>query len=167
MLPGDVSCRMLTITRQDDGAFMLETELWIPTPRARAFEFFADARNLESLTPPWLGFRILTPQPIEMKEGALIDYQIRLRGLPMTWRTLISTWEPGHRFVDTQLRGPYREWIHEHAFSDERGGTLCRDTVRYRVPGGTLVNRWLVEPDVRRIFGFRRETMKNLFAAAD
>jgi ligand-binding SRPBCC domain-containing protein len=138
-------------------------EQWLPRPRAALVPFFADAANLERLTPPWLSFRILTPSPIEMKPGALIDYRLRIRGVPLRWRTRIAVWEPPERFVDEQVRGPYRRWIHEHSFFERDGGTLCRDDVRYAVPGGALVDRLLVRPDVERIFAFRRQVLAKLF----
>jgi ligand-binding SRPBCC domain-containing protein len=142
-----------------------ESELWLPRPRAEVFEFFADARNLERLTPPWLSFRILTPVPVPMRAGARIDYRLRLRGVPVRWRTEIEAWEPPARFVDVQLRGPYRLWHHTHTFDARDGGTLCRDFVRYAVPGGRLVERWLVRPDVERIFAFRRQALLEAFGA--
>ena len=140
--------------------FELSTVAWLPRPIDEVFPFFGDAHNLDVLTPPWLHFEILTPPPIEMRVGAVIDYRISLRGLPMTWRTRITEWEPNRRFVDEQLRGPYREWIHTHHFEDVGGGTLMTDTVRYRVPGGRLVNRLFVQRDVTRIFRYRLEALR-------
>ena len=137
-------------------------EQWLPRPRAEVFPFFADAANLERLTPPWLSFRILTPRPVAMAAGALIDYRLRIRGVPVRWRTRIAVWEPPDRFVDEQLRGPYRLWVHEHTFAERDGGTLCRDQVRYAVPGGALVDRLLVRPDVERIFAWRRRALAEL-----
>ena len=103
--------------------FTLTNELWLPHQPQDVFPFFADAFNLERLTPPSLGFRVLTPPPIEMKVGTLIDYRVRLRGVPMRWQSEITAWEPPHRFVDEQRRGPYRLWIHEHTFTSQDGGT--------------------------------------------
>jgi ligand-binding SRPBCC domain-containing protein len=143
----------------------LTLECLVPRPHAEVFAFFADARNLEALTPPWLRFRILTEQPIAMGEGTLIDYRIALRGLPMRWRSRIAAWEPPHRFVDEQLRGPYRLWVHEHRFTAHPLGTLVRDTVRYAIAGGPFepwIHRWLVRPDLRRIFAFRSATLSRL-----
>ena len=145
--------------------FELKTSLWLPSPRDRVFEFFADAGNLETLTPPWLNFQILTPRPIAMHPGALIDYRIRLRGIPIRWRTEIAEWQPPARFVDRQLRGPYRQWIHEHRFEEKNGGTECFDVVCYAVLGGALVNRFFVRRDVEKIFEFRRRKMLELFGA--
>jgi ligand-binding SRPBCC domain-containing protein len=139
-------------------------EVWLPRPRAEVFPFFADARNLGVITPPWVRFETLTPTPIDMRPGALIDYRIRLHGFPMRWRTEIETWEPPFRFTDRQLRGPYRLWHHTHTFEERDGGTLCRDEVRYAVWGGALVERLFVRGDIRRIFAFRREKLIELFS---
>ncbi len=147
--------------------FELKKEIWLPSPREEVFSFFSQAKNLERITPTWLQFRILTPLPIEMQAGALIDYRIRLRGLPMRWRTEITAWEPPRRFVDAQVRGPYRQWIHEHTFEEKDGGTLARDHVRYSVWGGSLIRKLFVESDVERIFKYRQERMKKLFPARD
>lgn len=139
-------------------------ELWLPVPPAELFPFFGDAANLDALTPPWLNFRIVTPPPIVMREGALIDYRLRVHGLPLRWRTRISAWQPPHRFVDEQLRGPYRQWLHEHTFEAHDGGTLARDVVRYAVPLDFLAHRWFVRPDIERIFQFRSEALRKRFA---
>lgn len=147
--------------------FRLEAELWLPVPRAEVFPFFADAGNLEQITPPWLNFEILTPRPIPMRPGTLIDYRIRLRGLPLKWRTEISVWEPPVRFVDRQLRGPYRQWIHEHIFEERDGGTLCIDKVNYAVLGGALIERLFVRRDVKRIFEHRTVALRNHFGVTD
>lgn len=143
--------------------FQLSTTAWLPNPVDEVFPFFGDAHNLDILTPPWLSFEILTPRPIPMHAGTLIDYRIKLRGMPMRWRTRISLWEPNRRFVDEQLRGPYLEWIHTHTFASVDGGTLMGDTVRYRVPGGALVNRFFVQHDVERIFRYRLEALRRHF----
>lgn len=141
-------------------------EQWLPRPLDEVFAFFSDAYNLDAVTPPWLHFQFLTPRPPAMHVGLLIDYRIRLHGLPMRWRTEITHWEPPHRFVDRQLRGPYRQWVHEHTFVARDGGTLMRDRVEYAVPGWILeplIVRWLVGPDMARIFGYRRDKMRELF----
>lgn len=151
-------------SRTPEGLFKLETELWLPHRRDEVFHFFADAFNLETLTPPWLKFEVLTPRPIEMRVGLQIDYRLRLRGLPMRWRSEITAWEPPGRFVDEQRRGPYRAWIHEHTFEERDGGTLARDRVQYAVIGGQLVNRLFVRRDVEKIFHFRQEKLQGLFA---
>ena len=151
-------------SRTPEGLFKLETELWLPHRRDEVFHFFADAFNLETLTPPWLKFEVLTPRPIVMRVGLQIDYRLRLRGLPLRWRSEITAWEPPGRFVDEQRRGPYRAWIHEHTFEEQDSGTLARDRVQYAVIGGQLVNRLFVRRDVKKIFHFRQEKLQELFA---
>ena len=106
-------------------AHIFQAELWLPPPREIVFPFFATARNLEVLTPPWLNFRVLTPGKIEMRVGAIIDYQLRSHGLPVRWRTEITGWNPPFSFCDEQRRGPYRRWSHTHTFAEQAGGTLC------------------------------------------
>jgi ligand-binding SRPBCC domain-containing protein len=155
----------MTITwGNEQGLATLETRLFLPRPAARVFDFFAQAANLETITPPWLNFHILTPQPIVMREGTRIDYRLRVHGLPLRWCSEITSWDPPRRFVDEQVRGPYRLWIHEHTFVEKRGGTEVRDRVRYAVPGGTLVDRLFVRRDVRRIFEHRARRLRQLFA---
>jgi ligand-binding SRPBCC domain-containing protein len=141
----------------------LTTEQMLPRPRADLFPFFADARNLERITPPWLRFEVLTPGAIAMRPGALIDYRLRWRGVPLRWRTEIEVWEPPHRFVDRQVRGPYLLWRHEHRFVDRGSETLAVDRIDYAAPGGWLVHRLMVDRDVRRIFEFRRQSLEALF----
>ena len=126
------------------------------------FPFFGDALNLEAITPPWLGFRVTTPGPIEMTRGTLIEYRLRLHALPISWRTTIAVWNPPHRFVDVQVRGPYALWHHTHDFAPVPGGTLMRDTVRYALPFGplgALAHRLLVRRDLERIFEYRRDAV--------
>lgn len=135
-------------------------------PRDQMFEFFGDAANLNAITPPWINFRTITPEPIDMRAGALIDYKLRIRGFPMRWRTRIAVWEPPVRFVDEQLRGPYRLWVHEHSFEPCDRGTLMRDRIRYAVPFDWLVHRWLVQPEIERIFAYRTEMLRQHFATA-
>jgi ligand-binding SRPBCC domain-containing protein len=140
------------------------TELWLPLPPAELFPFFAAAANLDALTPPWLNFHIVTPPPIAMREGALIDYRLRVRGVPLRWRTRINVWQPPYRFVDEQIRGPYRQWIHEHTFEARDGGTLARDVVHYAVPWDFLVHHWLVRPDIEKNFAFRAQELRKRFS---
>ena len=147
-------------------ASTLAAELWLPHPRSKVFPFFANAHNLQNITPPWLGFEVLTPEPIEMRAGLRIDYRIRLHGLPLRWQSEITAWEPPFRFVDEQRRGPYQLWHHEHLFEERDGGTLCIDKVHYRAPGGPLrpwIERFFVRPDVERIFRYRTEKLRELF----
>lgn len=146
-----------------------EVEQWLARPLDEVFAYFSDAMHLEDLTPPWLKFHVLTPAPIAMRRGALIDYRLRIRLVPVHWQTEITHWEPPHRFVDEQRRGPYQQWIHEHRFEARDGGTWMRDCVNYVVPGGWLepvIQRWLVGPDVQRIFAFRQRKLATVFAPA-
>jgi ligand-binding SRPBCC domain-containing protein len=149
--------------------YNLKTWIWLPHPRERVFAFFADAHNLERITPPFLRFRVLNTSAIVMGPGALIDYQLRLHGVPLKWQTEITTWQPPEQFCDVQLRGPYSEWIHTHTFDEHDGGTMVRDEVRYRLPGPyfatRIVNALMVAPDTRKIFEFRHEALAQLFGA--
>lgn len=146
----------------------LRSSLWVPRQPAEVFPFFADAQNLERLTPPWLSFHIATPQPIEMREGTLIDYRLRVRGLPLGWRTRIARWEPPFAFADEQLRGPYTRWHHTHTFTPQDGGTVLGDEVVMRPRGGPLagvVMALFVRRDVEQIFRYRAKVMAELFSA--
>jgi ligand-binding SRPBCC domain-containing protein len=142
--------------------FRLETRLWLPAPVDRVFAFFADASNLETISPSFLHFRLLTPG-VEMRRGATLDYRLRLRGVPFHWRTEITAWEPESRFRDEQRRGPYRYWRHSHLFRAERDGTVVEDGVDYDVPGGYAVHQLLVGPDLIRIFTYRQERLREIF----
>jgi ligand-binding SRPBCC domain-containing protein len=142
---------------------ILEREQRIAAPPAEVFPFFEDAYNLEAITPPFLGFRVVTPRPIEMGPGALIEYRLRLHGMPVRWTTRIEAFDPPHTFVDAQISGPYRLWHHTHVFEpDGRGGTIMRDRVRYALPFGplgTVAHLAFVRRDLRRIFDFRQEVV--------
>lgn len=152
----------IAITPGPDRGHVLECNLWLPRPIDEVFAFFGDARNLETITPPRLRFRILTPGPLDMRTGLLIDYRISLHGLPMRWRSEITDWNPPHRFVDTQARGPYRWWIHEHAFTERDGGTLVSDRVRFGVPGGRLITRLFINRNLEHIFAYRTRRLEQL-----
>lgn len=144
---------------------VLSSRQWIPAPLEECFAFFSDAANLEALTPPFLSFKILTPPPIEMRVGALIDYRIRLMGVPMPWRTRIDEWQPGRGFVDTQLRGPYARWVHRHTFTPADGGTWVKDEVEYALPFAPLsapAHALFVRPQLRAIFAYRRQAIARL-----
>jgi ligand-binding SRPBCC domain-containing protein len=148
---------------------LLERRQLVPRPRAEVFTFFAEARNLERITPAFLSFRILTPGPIPLAPGTFIDYRLSLFGLPFRWRTLIEAVEPGRRFVDVQLRGPYRRWHHEHRFEDAPGGTLVADRVEYELPLGPLgelAHALAVRHQLAAIFDHRRRAIEALLGAA-
>jgi ligand-binding SRPBCC domain-containing protein len=132
------------------------------------FSFFSEASNLEKITPPWLHFRILSQSTPKIEKGTLIDYRLRLHGIPIKWRTLIADWNPTHDFVDTQLKGPYKLWHHTHIFEAQNGGVLMTDRVKYQVPLGTL-GRWaagnFVKKDIEEIFRYRKEIITKFFGA--
>jgi ligand-binding SRPBCC domain-containing protein len=140
---------------------------WVRVDIERAFAFFSDARNLEAITPDFLKFRIVTPLPIEMREGTLIQYRLRFFGAPVDWLTRIDEWRPGHGFTDVQLRGPYALWVHRHRFTSRDGGTLVEDRVEYRLPlaaASAPVHTLLVRPAIERIFAHRRQAIAGLLA---
>lgn len=142
----------------------------LPAPRREVFAFFSDPANLEALTPPWLRFEVLTPRPLPQGESALFDYRIQVRGLSISWRTLIETFIPGERFVDRQVAGPYALWHHTHRFEDlPNGGTRMTDQVRYRVGWGFighLVTTLWVRKDVAKIFEYRKQVLAERFSPA-
>lgn len=154
---------MVEISQTTAGDFILTSEQQFAESAESVFDFFADAANLEAITPPWLNFQIQTPLPIEMRNGTLIDYRLRLHWIPINWRTVISEWNPPVQFVDSQIRGPYRRWRHTHTFEQSAEGTLMSDTVEYSVPGGRLINRLFVEPDLNKIFLYRQQRLADMF----
>lgn len=147
---------------------ILERAQFLPRPREEVFAFFEDARNLEAITPPFLRFRVTTPGPIEMREGTLIEYRLSLFGIPFGWKTRIDVYEPGVRFVDRQLEGPYRLWRHTHTFEDVAGGTRMTDRVEYESPLGplgTIADALFVKRTVAKIFDHRAEVIGQRFGA--
>ncbi len=149
--------------------YRLDSDMWLDAPRDEVFAFFADAANLELLTPESLRFRMRTPAPAELGPGATLDYRLRIRGVPVLWRSEITVWDPPQRFVDEQRKGPYRRWIHEHSFAEKGGGTACRDRVTFAAPGGPLaplVVERFVAPDLERIFRYRQDTLAERFGDA-
>jgi ligand-binding SRPBCC domain-containing protein len=148
---------------------LLETETVVRIARREVFTFFSDASNLMRITPPTLGFKILTPLPIHMQEGTLIDYTILLHRLPLRWRTRINRWNPPFEFIDEQLQGPYRKWVHHHIFDEvDAGTTRIRDRVQYALPFQPLgeLALPLVRAQLDFIFRFRQKTILEIFPAA-
>lgn len=147
---------------------ILYRETTVPTSLDETFAFFSNAENLDRLTPSWVGFQILTPTPIEMHPGRNIDYRIRIRGVPVKWRTEIAAWKPNEHFTDVQIKGPYRWWHHEHRFEPSPdGGTRVIDEVEYLAPFAWLTHPLLVRRDVRRIFDHRAEQLRKILAKDD
>jgi ligand-binding SRPBCC domain-containing protein len=142
--------------------YRLETRLFVPAPVPDVFSFFADARNLEAITPPSLRFTVLTPAVV-MRQGTRLDYRLQLRGIPFRWQSEITAWEPNERFKDEQRRGPYRYWRHVHLFRESEGGTLVEDGVEYDVSCGPFLHHWLVAPELMRIFRFRQDALARIF----
>ena len=144
---------------------MLTGEQRVGAGLEEAFTFFSDAANLQALTPPFLHFSILTPLPIQMRTGTLIEYRLGLMGLPLGWLTRIEEWEPNRSFTDVQLRGPYARWIHRHDFVPDAGGTSVRDRVEYALPLAPLsgpAHALFVRPTLERIFAYRRSAIARL-----
>ena len=146
------------------GTHVLETSTGLPLAIRSVFDFFANAENLERITPPELAFRILTPTPIEIRAGALIEYRLRLFGVPFGWRTRISLWEPPLRFVDEQLRGPYRSWVHTHTFAESGDGTPMTDRVEYSLRSQPITHLALplVRRQLDRIFRYRAGAIREI-----
>jgi ligand-binding SRPBCC domain-containing protein len=147
--------------------YHLQRRQHIPRPLAEVFPFFADVANLEAITPPSLHFRILTPLPIQVQSGTLIEYRLALFGVPFRWSTRIETFEPPHRFVDTQVRGPYRLWRHTHEFWEQDGGTWMSDRIEYQLPWGPLgwlAHRLFVERQLACIFDYRFRVIERTLA---
>ena len=147
----------------------LRREQVLPATPEQVFPFFGDARNLEAITPPLLRFRVLTPEPLEMRVGTHLQYRLRLHGVPVSWHTSIQAWDPPHRFVDVQIRGPYALWHHTHTFEAVgEDATLMRDVVRYAIGFGALgelAHRLVVRRDLQAIFDFRARTVPERLAA--
>ena len=144
----------------------LKKETLINENIINVFEFFSNAENLDLITPPHLGFKILTQLPIRMNIGTIIDYKIHLNGFPIRWKTEITKWEPPNCFEDTQVKGPYKIWVHEHLFKESNGKTIMNDNIRYLSPGGIfefIPHKFIVKKKVESIFDFRERKFKDLF----
>ncbi len=143
--------------------FNFKTQQTLDQPISEVFEFFSDAHNLAMITPPWIRFEVLTPAPIQMSPGTLIDYRLRLHGIPIRWQSEITEWNPPHAFADEQRRGPYRYWRHTHTFDETENGVVIGDSVEYAIWGGGLVNKFLVRPDIEKIFAYRTMQLDEIF----
>jgi len=147
----------------------IDRQQLVQAPLEEVFEFFSRARNLEQLTPPWLRFSVVSPEPIEMRAGTLIEYRLCVHRVPLRWVSRIEEWQPGRRFVDRQVRGPYRLWLHAHEFAADPRGTLIRDSVRYELPFGPLgavAHAAIIRRDLERVFGYRRRQVERRFPGA-
>ncbi|HEX4147880.1 MAG TPA: SRPBCC family protein [Pirellulales bacterium] len=150
--------------------YRLEREQFVPRPLEEVFAFFSDAHILEAITPAFLQFRILTPDPLKLTAGFLMDYHLKLFGVPLHWQSRIETFEPPHCFIDVQLRGPYRRWHHLHRFTAVAGGTQIVDEVDYELPWGPLgplAHALFVRSTLNRIFDYRRDRVAELFSQSD
>jgi len=145
--------------------FLIERQLLIPRPRHEVFTFFSDPRNLEAITPPWLRFRVREASEEPLREGSRIRYRLKVHGIPFSWTSLISKWDPPHVFVDEQLKGPYRLWRHTHSFESLGDATLVGDHVEYAMLGGRLINSFFVRRDLERVFDYRAERLKALMGS--
>lgn len=145
-----------------------KAEQWIPLPPPEVFAFFSNANNLELITPKWLNFHIVRISTETLSKGTSIDYQLKIRGIPVRWQSLIEEWTPHELFIDIQTKGPYKSWHHTHRFIPKDGGTLILDEVRYEVPfggiGDFLLGSW-VDADIRKIFGYRKKVIEQLLGA--
>jgi ligand-binding SRPBCC domain-containing protein len=142
--------------------YQLNDSFVVQSDSAKTWDFFSRAENLPRITPAWMKFQILTPQPIHIQQNSILDYTIRWMGIPLRWRTLIMDWSPPHQFVDLQLRGPYALWHHRHTFTPVEDGTLCTDQVLYRVPLpviGPIMNTLMVQKQLIDIFEYRRKVI--------
>lgn len=155
---------MLTIQENPNRVgYILNAECVVPASLDDVFEFYSNAMNLERITPPWMNFRVVSKPPIDMHVGRLIDYKLKVMGLPLRWQSEITAWEPKRRFIDEQRRGPYKFWEHEHTFEEVDGGVRVCDEVQYAVPGGAIIHRLKVRPDIEKIFAYREKKQKEMF----
>lgn len=139
---------------------------WVPKPIAEVFEFFCNEKNLETLTPPWLHFKVLAKSTEKIQVGTLIDYRLRIHGIPVQWQSEILEWEAERKFVDHQTKGPYAKWHHTHLFRAQGAKTEMVDEVVYQVPFGLLGCVFagaFVRKDIQKIFAYRRNRVEEIF----
>jgi len=141
----------------------LHTSQWLPDSIEKIFEFFSNPENLERLTPSKLQFQMLTPTPVEMKEGLELEYKLKVHNIPLRWTSLITNWDPPNQFVDEQLKGPYKSWVHTHKFTPCGSGTQVEDHVQFRVPGGRLLEKLIVQKDLASVFNYRQQLLTEIF----
>ena len=143
----------------------INSEQFINIKIQNVFDFFSKPENLQEITPKRLGFNIITPGPIEMEKGTVIDYYIKISYIPIRWRTIITNYNPPYKFVDQQIKGPYSFWHHTHTFSKLNGGTLIKDNIKYLVPFGIIgkiINKIWIKRDLENIFDYRKNKIKIL-----
>ena len=149
-----------------EGYFLFNQHQWVERSKDEVFDFFSKAENLEKLTPETLSFKILKKSTPNMQKGMLIDYKLKIHGIPCKWKTLISEWEAGDYFVDTQIKGPYKEWIHKHSFSERNNGTWMRDQIKFKTPFGRfgfLIAGFFIMKDLKGIFSYRKQAIEQIF----
>jgi len=156
----------IRFTELPDHATRLVARQWIPRPQEEVFQFFARPRNLGILTPPWVDFRKLEESAPTPGRGARVGFDMRIRGFPIHWVAEFTRWEPPHLFTDRQQRGPYRQWEHTHRFESAGCGTRVIDEVVYRAPGSRWMDRWLVRPELRKLFVYRQRALTEVFGGA-
>lgn len=149
--------------------YTFHSEQSLPAERSEVFPFFSNPANLKRITPDYLSFQLETEEPIDMREGQVLSYTLSLHGIPLSWTSRVEVWEPPERFVDVQVKGPYRSWRHEHVFHETNGGTKVIDNVEYDVPGwifSPLIHWLFVRGDVEDIFRYRQDKMEELFGTS-
>ena len=153
---------------QREGYLNLSRQIFLNYSIDKVFDFFSDAGNLDILTPKWLNFNILTDMPISISKGTQIEYKLKYRGVPIRWTSNINEWEPPYFFIDEQIKGPYRKWIHFHNFQSKDSGTLVTDTVFYKIIGNKQIDGFLdfliIKSDLDRIFDYRIKTIRTIFS---
>ena len=162
-----VLCDVLSTPNMMPMLHTFHTSMSLPLPRDQVFAFFAEATNLQRITPPELGFAMVTPPPIHLSEGTRIEYRLHLFGIPFAWQSEIQRWHPPEAFVDVQLRGPYKRWVHTHRFREEDGATLIEDEVQYALPYWPLgeLGYPLVRLQLARIFRYRQQAIQTCLLA--